>query len=92
VYYLFVCRVVLGIFIRTQSGDKDAKDLDEGIKVFATQKRRELAAIPGIIPPTHFHSLLVELGVNILRYREFIQFHSQRVYPEYLLAYQRAHK
>ena len=37
----------------------------------------------------HHHSLLAETGVKVHRHREFIQFNKERVYPWYLLAYQR---
>jgi len=89
VYYIFVCRVVLGVFVRTRGGDPGAKDLDRNKCIWAGASRRELAQIPGTKPPVHYHSLVAELGEHIHRYREFIQFHDSRLYPEYLLAYQR---
>jgi len=89
VYYIFVCRVIMGIFMRTRSGGVAARDLDGGFLIWAKAARRELATIPGVKPPVHFHSLVAETGVDIHRYREFIQFHDARLYPEYLLAYQR---
>jgi len=87
VFYLFLCRVVMGVFVRSQTGDGNAKSMDGGRPVFATEQRRELAPIGG--GPCHYHSLLVELGGQISRYREIVQFHDARIYPEYLLAYQR---
>ena len=50
---------------------------------------RELAAIPGVAPPTSYHSLVAELGKDIVRYREFVLFHGDYVCPEYLIAYHR---
>ena len=35
------------------------------------------------------HSLIAELGSSIGRFREFVLFHGEYVYPEYLIAYQR---
>jgi len=85
VYYVFVCRVILGVFVRTKTGGSTAKDLDKNQPVWGTSERRELAAIPDVHPPVHYHGLLVELGESIARYREFVQFHETRLYPEYLL-------
>ena len=33
--------------------------------------------------------LLVEFGPRVKRFREFVTFHSEYVYPEYVIAYQR---
>jgi hypothetical protein len=47
--------------------------------------------VPGCEPPAlHYHSLLAELGGSIRRYREFVIFHGDHVYPEYVVAYRRA--
>eukprot|EP00397_Hematodinium_sp_SG-2012_P000261 GEMP01000261.1.p1 GENE.GEMP01000261.1~~GEMP01000261.1.p1 ORF type:complete len:1338 (+),score=346.47 GEMP01000261.1:3553-7566(+) len=73
VYYIFLCRVVLGVPWVTKS--------DFG--------GRELKQIPNSSPPVLYHSLLAETGGQIQRYREFVQFHGGRIYPEYLIAYQR---
>jgi len=89
VYYCIVCRVIMGFYCRTNSGYADATDLDFTNPVFATAERTELSTIPGVMPPMHFHSLLVEKGAAVKRYREFVQFHEARLYPEYLLAYRR---
>lgn len=94
VYYGFVCRAVLGHFVRTRDGQKaldGGEDGRGGFPIFARGAgRRELAPIPG----THgggelFHSLLVEVGGKVKRHREFVFFHSDRVYVEYLLAFTR---
>jgi len=71
-YYLFLCRVVLGVPAVT----KDPCD-----------KARECEPISGT--NYLYHSLVAETGNCIARYREFIQYHGSRVYPEYLMAYQR---
>ena len=45
--------------------------------------------MPNVTPPVHYHALLADvLGVGG-RYREAIVFHSELIYPEYVLAYQR---
>ena len=54
-----------------------------------TSGNRELVQVPGTTPPVHFHSLLAETGVKIQRHREFIVFHGEYLYPEYVIAYQR---
>ena len=66
--------------------DDDATD--DGA-VFATRCHKELQPLKGSQPPLHHHSLLVELGGRIHRFREFVLFHGGRVLPKYLLAYQR---
>jgi hypothetical protein len=92
VFYIFLCRVTLGHFCRT----KDAsKNLDTSGSLWASEKR-ELAPIPGSSPPEPYHGLVAEMG-GILQpggdgrhsYREFVAYHGDRIYPEYLLAYQR---
>ena len=87
VYYLLLCRVLLGAVARTQDG---ATCLDGGGGAcFATAQNRELAVVPRSSPAVHFHSLLAETGGRVQRHREFIVFHGNYVYPEYLLAYYR---
>lgn len=85
--YVFVCRVVLGHLIRTRDGQTELDHPDH--RSIWSSKARELAVVPGTSPPILHHSLLVEVGGKIARYREFIVFHGDRIYPEYLVAYQR---
>ena len=40
-------------------------------------------------PKVVHHSMIVEIGGRILRHREFLLYHSDSIYPEYLVAYQR---
>lgn len=85
VYYIFLCRVSMGFFVRT----KDARtSVGDGRSIWSSSER-ELAAIPGSNPPEYFHSLLAETGERIARFREIMVFHSDRIYPEYLVAYHR---
>ena len=49
---------------------------------------KELGPIPSISLPAPHHGLVVENHAPI-RFREFIVFHGEYVYPEYLLAYRR---
>mmetsp|Transcript_123603 Transcript_123603/g.246025 ORF Transcript_123603/g.246025 Transcript_123603/m.246025 type:complete len:776 (-) Transcript_123603:72-2399(-) len=88
-YYIFVCRVVLGYFVRSSTGDADARAMDEDGPVYAAGDKRALAHIPSTAPPVPYQSLIVEVGEQLRRYRQFIQFESRRIYPEYLLGYQR---
>jgi len=99
VYYIILCRVVLGHYITTQDGQKDDST---GKSVWAVRDR-ELAAIPDTSPPIHYHALIAQStrylvannlvssssGQRLDRYREFLQFNAQRTYPAYLLAYHR---
>ena len=62
--------------------------MDGGGSVFASGQR-ELAAVPGVPVGVLYHSLLAETGVTIQRYREFIVFHGEYLYPEYVIAFQR---
>jgi hypothetical protein len=90
VFYVLVCRTPLGHPARTQQSKQHAKHMDTGEKLFPISYR-ELAEIPNVQPPIFYHSLIAELGRAVIRYREFIIFHGERVCPEYLLAYQRCH-
>ena len=91
-FYVVVCRVALGHFCRTQEGERmGPRTMDKPTSsVFPSlTNTRELAAVPGVTPPVHYHALIAETGRTIARFREFISFHSEYVYPEYVLAYQR---
>jgi hypothetical protein len=87
VFYVFICRVVLGCRVRTQDG---STDLDKSGRSIWSSQNRELSIIDGSSPPVIHHSLLAEIGGRISRFREFIVFHGDRIYPEYLIAYKRA--
>merc|ERR1712012_333045 len=84
--YIFFCRAVLGCFVRTKDG---STDLDNPGKAVWASSNRELAIVEGSSPPVHHHALLAEVGQRISTYREFIVFHGDRIYPEYLVAYKR---
>ena len=94
VNYMFLCRVGLGCIIRTNDGKTC---LDAGVatddKLFVPStkdRRKQLGEIAGCTEPkVPYHSLLVELGRKIARFREIVVFDGARVYPEYLLAYSR---
>ena len=66
--------------------------------VFATDTARELVALPDIKQdePIHHHSLVVELnppqayqGGGVARFREFVTFHGEYTYPDFVVAYKR---
>jgi hypothetical protein len=85
VYYIILCRVVMGRYVRTQ---QPPVDMDAGGSIWASLER-ELAQIPSTNPPIHYHALVAELGAKIMRHREFLQYHHARIYPAYLIAYHR---
>lgn len=105
VCYILVCRVAMGYSIRTNSRvwnsatgsyEQQCVALDgEGASanklVFATNAMRELVPLPGFEEayPIHYHSLIVETGGNVVRFREFVVMHGDYIYPEYIVAYRR---
>jgi len=81
VFYAIVFRVTLGHSVHF--ADKREASFNPNTR------RRELCSIPSTDPPTSYHSLTAE-GTRVnLRYNEYVVFHSDLTYPEYLLAYQR---
>ena len=91
VFYIFVCRTCMGYPIRTIDGYKCIEDQAnrDAINVWATRDQRELVTVPDVSPTVTYHSLVVETGAMVRRFREFLIFHEGRIYPEYLLAYHR---
>ena len=87
VCYLFVCRVSLGAPMRTTDTGRTAHDLDSGQPIFPLVFG-ELAQVPDVMPPMHYHSLIAERG-SPDTFREFIVFHNEYVSVEFLLAYKR---
>ena len=88
-YYLLVCRVALGHYVKTQDG---IGSIDGKTSIFAANDKRELAAVPKAsaeAATVRFHSLVAEPGKKIARFSEFVVFRGSRIYPEYLVAYQR---
>ena len=59
--------------------------------VFATSTARELVPLPGTEEtyPIHYHSLVVETGMHVQRFREFVVMHGDYAYPEFIVAYRR---
>ena len=91
VFYVLVCRALLGYPARTREHGQRARHIDTRAPLFPLGFR-ELSPIPNVVPETPYHSLIVERGPGHERYREFVLFHGEYVLPEYLLAYQRCHK
>jgi len=85
-FYVFFCRALLGFRIRTQDG---SKDLDNPGQSVWSSEQRELAVVKGSSPPVLHHCLLAETGGKLMRFREFVIYHGDRMYPEYLVAYRR---
>lgn len=86
-FYVFVVRAAAGIAVRTKDGKSNMDRPSE--PVFASDEKRELSEVHGVMPPLRFHSLLVELGGSISRFREFVHFNSAHFSVEYLIAYRR---
>jgi hypothetical protein len=85
VFYVILARVVLGCCVQTKS----TAQTQPGVFALDGKNRKELANVPNSQPPHPFHSLL---GLSFERFREFICFHSDQIYPEYIIAYQRCDK
>jgi hypothetical protein len=88
VFYVLVVRAALGFPVRTQKTGPKATSMDNLTPIFPIGFR-ELSAVPGVTPPIVHHSLIAELGAAIVRYREFVLFHSEYVHIDYLIAYHR---
>jgi hypothetical protein len=88
VFYVLVVRAALGYPVRTQQTGKKATSMDDLTPIFP-QSFRELSPVPGVTPPIEHHSLIAELGKDIVRYREFVLFHSEYVHIDYVIAYHR---
>jgi hypothetical protein len=101
VFYVLVVRAALGFPVRTQrtlDNSKKAKthdlraarvtSMDTGAPIFPVNCR-ELSAVPGVMPKIFHHSLIAELGKDIVRYREFVLFNSNYVHIDYVIAYHR---
>jgi hypothetical protein len=87
VYYILVCKVVLGkTAITTKIPILRGSPLDDSDRKLLLPSRRDLVPVPGS-RKVHYHSLLAD--ISTLRYREFISFHSERIRPVYLVAYTR---
>jgi hypothetical protein len=88
VFYVLVVRAALGYPVRTQQTGQKATSMDNLTPIFP-KSFRELSPVPDVKPPIIHHSLIAELGKAIVRYREFVLFHSEYVHIEYLIAYHR---
>jgi len=87
ILYCFAVRAAVGLPIFTLDGEHNVSPPHQ--VVYATAERRELIAIPGSIPPTPYHALVVEVGDCVKRHREFVFFDGGRLYLEYLIAFVR---
>ena len=89
VFYILVCRVARGYHQRTEDRGGTFKDADNPGQLVFPVNERELSPVKGISAPNILHHSLLADVTHIMRYREIIVFHSDYIYPEYLLAYQR---
>jgi len=93
-YYLLLCRVILGYYVRTQINDVATRDIvnldNPGAKIWINSNNAELMPVPDSgVPPLMHTALVAEIGPGNPCFREFVQFHADRVYPEYLIMYVR---
>eukprot|EP00747_Dinoflagellata_sp_TGD_P221728 gnl/TRDRNA2_/TRDRNA2_93513_c0_seq1.p1 gnl/TRDRNA2_/TRDRNA2_93513_c0~~gnl/TRDRNA2_/TRDRNA2_93513_c0_seq1.p1 ORF type:complete len:356 (-),score=56.54 gnl/TRDRNA2_/TRDRNA2_93513_c0_seq1:51-1118(-) len=86
-FYCLVVRTTLGWVVRTNDGKACLDDDDQSL--YASADCRELAKINGSEPPERYHSLVVETGKTLKRFREFCVFDSAQTYVEYIIAYKR---
>ena len=89
VYFLLLCRVVMGKYARKKEcapGSINYEQPDHGEMCFPSTPR-ELSPIKGSDPIVNYHSLLVEPSGG--RYREYLSFDGNHIFPEYLIAYTR---
>ena len=86
VYYMLVCKVILGKTATTKATPGDDGPCDRMSRPLLLQNRRDLVNVPGS-RNVHYHSLLADIPG--WRYREFVSFHSERIRPVYLIAYTR---
>lgn len=91
---MLVCRVTLGYSCRTLGapniGHRVLYDADHHGRPVFTSNLKKLNTCP-LVPAARafeYHSLVAELGPNIVRYREFVVYHQETV-PMYLIAYHR---
>lgn len=93
IYYCFGVRVPLGIAVRTKDGETD---MVSGNRLWATTDKRELAAVPGVIPALPYHSLIAEAkdqsDYKVKRHRELVTFNGDMTILEYLMAFTRVPK
>ena len=101
IFYIFLCRASLGLVARSRDGQKtlDGHSVWAQTKQRARQREFEFAA--NVWPKLRYHSQVIEktppeematapAGSTVVeRYREFMTTHSERIYPEYLLAVRR---
>ena len=71
----------------------DGREASSTSRVFVADTARELVALPETEShtrqPIHYHSLVVETGGDVHRFREVVVMHGDYIYPEYVVAYRR---
>mmetsp|Transcript_2179 Transcript_2179/g.7109 ORF Transcript_2179/g.7109 Transcript_2179/m.7109 type:complete len:466 (+) Transcript_2179:1221-2618(+) len=94
--YIIVCRVLMGHYVRTNgrptsSAAHDLMDVESPTSSIWDQNavpNTELAKIPGT--NINYHSLFVDRASGDGScFNEFVQFHGNRIYPAFVVAYQR---
>eukprot|EP00929_Paragymnodinium_shiwhaense_P062380 TRINITY_DN31148_c0_g1_i9.p1 TRINITY_DN31148_c0_g1~~TRINITY_DN31148_c0_g1_i9.p1 ORF type:complete len:603 (+),score=61.55 TRINITY_DN31148_c0_g1_i9:132-1940(+) len=94
VCYVLICRAVLGTSIHSKDG-KTCQQTGKPLWIDHSD-RPELCSVPHATPPHPYHSLVMEAdpsgrkgGYMLDRYREMVIYHGERVYPQFLVAYER---
>jgi len=97
VRYMIISRVLMGHYIRSDGrsivddsgfGAGELMNISKpGYSVWDAnaERKTELAKIPGT--RINYHALYVDKGSGGDQYREFVQFHGNRVYPVFVVAY-----
>lgn len=93
VFYAVACRVVVAFPVFSKDGEANMSRPYN--QMFATMDKRELATIPGSNPPIHYHTAIIESGpadqgFKLTRHREFVVYHSDHIFGEYVIAYTRS--
>eukprot|EP00928_Gymnodinium_smaydae_P068086 TRINITY_DN51153_c0_g1_i1.p1 TRINITY_DN51153_c0_g1~~TRINITY_DN51153_c0_g1_i1.p1 ORF type:complete len:473 (+),score=56.12 TRINITY_DN51153_c0_g1_i1:46-1464(+) len=98
-FHVVVCRTAIGCAVRTLDSYTSLDGNDVWTAAHGRSARRELADIAHVCPKLAYHSCVVEVSGHelfaqlghkrVYRYREIVMPHSERIYPAYIIAYER---
>lgn len=117
IFYVFVCRVVMGYYFETKQDMHGTRELTEIPRSDPPVVHHGLLAETGGMKSSEYYTIELELHFSTIplhhhmhqmhrqvyssnvpfenktgrlhRFREFVLYHSNRIYPEYLVAYER---
>ncbi|CAE7299658.1 ODA11 [Symbiodinium natans] len=95
VYFMLVCKVVLGFPLYTQDGETAMASpptetrLIPGATIFANSRKGELVQVEHLSPPVRYHALIAEKHRLLKRFREFVIYDGKGILPAYIVAYER---